>query len=348
MPPEQALASGRWVKLICGASNQDLAAIEDLVGIHALAGVHCVDVAADPAVVAAARRGLAWAERRRGGVWGGERPWLMLSLSDGADPHFRKAWFDPRRCPPSCPRPCERVCPALAIDAGGVVAPRCYGCGRCLPACPLGLIEERSRVLAPEAVAPLLRELQPDAIELHTQPGRLAAFAERLDQLAASGLPLRRLAVSAAADVGPAELWQRHALLRRAGWRPLWQLDGRPMSGDVGAGTARAAVHLLARRLAALPPGPLQLAGGTNACTLPLLQRQLGVSVHCAGVAFGGVARRQLQPLLQEAQRRRTRLLDDAELWPRALEQARTLVSPWLERTLFPPGGVARAAVCAP
>ena len=28
--PEAALAQGRWVKLICGASNQDLDAIEDL------------------------------------------------------------------------------------------------------------------------------------------------------------------------------------------------------------------------------------------------------------------------------------------------------------------------------
>jgi len=45
------------VKWIGGASNQDLAAIEDLAGIYTLAGVHCLDVAADPAVVAAARRG---------------------------------------------------------------------------------------------------------------------------------------------------------------------------------------------------------------------------------------------------------------------------------------------------
>ena len=50
--PEQALARGGWVKLIGGASNQDLAVIEDLAGIHALAGVHCIDVAAYLAVVA--------------------------------------------------------------------------------------------------------------------------------------------------------------------------------------------------------------------------------------------------------------------------------------------------------
>ncbi|CAI7868625.1 unnamed protein product, partial [Closterium sp. NIES-54] len=75
--------------------------------------------------------------------------------------------FDASLCPTTCPRPCERVCPAAAIrflpaaaDAGltaaqasmagsssssssssdGVIAERCYGCGRCIPVCPLGLI----------------------------------------------------------------------------------------------------------------------------------------------------------------------------------------------------------------
>ncbi len=348
MRPEQALAGGGWVKWIAGASNQDLAAIEDLAGIYALAGAHCLDLAADPAVVAAARRGVAWAERQRGRPWGADRPWLMLSLSDGADPHFRKAWFDPRRCPPDCVRPCERVCPALAIDASGVVAERCYGCGRCLPACPLGLIHEHSQVLAAEAMPTLLRQLQPDAIELHTQPGRVEAFAARLDQLAASGVRLWRLAVSAGADVSPAELWQRYVLVRRHGLQPLWQLDGRPMSGDVGAGTARAAVRLLAERLAAMPPGPVQLAGGTNDRTWPLLQRRGALARHCAGVAFGGVARSLLQPLLLAAQQRRRSLLADAELWPQALHQARALLAPWLERGQFSlPGPLSRDARAA-
>ena len=360
------------MKWIGGASNQDLAAIEDLAGLFSLAGVHCLDLATDPAVVAAARRGIAWAESR-----GAARPWVMVSLSDGSDPHFRKAWFDPARCPLDCPRPCERVCPALAIPAlgpkplaiskssqahagvaSGVLEERCYGCGRCLPACPLGLIEERDQLLSAAAVPPLLAALRPDAIELHTQIGRSGAFAARLAQVRAAGIPLRRLAVScglAVAGAPPAagtgegsatehaaasperltdELWDRFAQVRAAGFAPLWQLDGRPMSGDVGAGTARAAVGLLRRVAGRLPPGPVQLAGGTNDRTLPLVETlERSARGMVAGVAFGSVARARLQGLLLRAQKRGGRLLDQADLLPEACGLAGDLVAPWLKRT---------------
>jgi len=340
LSPEGALASGRWVKWIGGASNQDIPAIEDLAGIYTLAGVHCLDLAADPAVVAAARGGIAWAVER-----GARRPWLMVSLSDGADPHFRKAWFDPSRCPPDCPRPCARVCPALAIaDAEGVISERCYGCGRCPPACPLGLIEERQTFLAPNDVAPLLAALQPDAVELHTQIGRGEDFAARLRQVLSANLPLRRLAVSCGLEGSVAEglpsdaaalaqeLWHRYGLLRAAGLRPLWQLDGRPMSGDVGAGTAHAAVALLRAVGPLAPPGPLQLAGGTNHHTLPLVERLPPSAPPVAGVAFGSVARQRLQSPLLQAQSQGQRLLDLPHLLEPALDLARALVLPWGQR----------------
>jgi len=346
--PDLALARGQWVKLICGASNHDLAVIEDLCAIYSLVGVDCIDVAADPAAVAAARRGMAWAEAHsqrpdqsqlQSKSEGFHLPWLMVSLSDGDDPHFRKASFDPRLCPSDCPRPCQRVCPARAIGAvGGVEADRCYGCGRCRPACPLGLIEERQTVLSAEAVPALLAELRPDAVEIHTRMGRAGAFGLRLQQVVASGVPLQRLAISCGLDrdgPGPAsprqlaaELWQRFGLLRQAGLRPLWQLDGRPMSGDLGVGTARAAVALLQAVRPWAPPGPLQLAGGTNGASLALLPGHSGA----AGVAFGGMARSLLQPLLLEAEARGAPLREQPDLRRRALALARGLVDPWRQR----------------
>ena len=76
------------------------------------------------------------------------------------------------------------------------------------------------------------------------------------------------------------------------------------------------------------PPGPLQLAGGTNHHTL----HHLNSDERPAGIAFGGVARRLLLPLLKEAQLRGQSLRE----WPEGLEQAvalaRELVTPWMDR----------------
>lgn len=202
--PLERLASGQWVKTICGASLEDAAAVRDLSYVYTCACVDCIDVACEASVVRAAKEGIQRAVEthkvcvcywRCGGVcrmgicdiavcktacvhtaytlhrnthsMEVRRPWLMVSVSDRDDVHFRKAFFDPTLCPEECTHPCESVCPAMAIDhsecacacgsiapwllthmracatgGGGVLKERCYGCGRCTPVCPYGLIDE--------------------------------------------------------------------------------------------------------------------------------------------------------------------------------------------------------------
>ena len=230
--------------------------------------------------------------------------------------------------------------PADAIRAAvGVDEQLCYGCGRCWPACPPQLIQSLDRRVGLNDLAVLLHDLRPDALEIHTAPGRLNAFQATLEQVRLADVPLKRLSVSCGLEGHHVtveslskELWQRHQALRAFQQRPLWQLDGRPMSGDLGVGTARAAVGLWERLHPLAPPGPLQLAGGTNTATLDLLPGE-GRAIGPAGVAFGGVARTLIQPFFQAAQDRGCRLRDWPDGWAQSLRAAHTLIAPWLRRS---------------
>ncbi|WP_353259029.1 circadian clock protein LdpA [Prochlorothrix hollandica] len=309
--PLQSLRSGHWFKLICGASYQYLPAVQNLAWVYGLAGVDCIDVAADPAVVTAARQGL---DRLDPAL---ARPWLMVSLNDGEDPHFRKAQFDPATCPPDCPRPCAQICPALAIALppqanGGVVADRCYGCGRCLPLCPHDRIQGHSTVCQPQELLPPILALGIDAVEIHTQIDRRAGFLDLWQVLLPHLSSLKLVAISCPAGTGAVDyLWSLYRAIAPLPCPLIWQADGRPMSGDIGAGTTHATLTFAQALLAQGPPGYVQVAGGTNAYTVPKLG-QLGLlrspespllplqgSPWVAGAAYGSYARRWLAPWLE-------------------------------------------------
>lgn len=283
--PLRSLKENNWFKLICGASFQHLPAVRNLTLAYTLAGADCIDVAADPAVVAAAQEALKVAtsmvaEAQQQGFGFQALPWLMVSLNDGEDPHFRKAEFSQTECPIDCLRPCEKICPAQAIifhrrddDFSGVVPESCYGCGRCLPICPSQLIYTRSYMSTPEAIAPLVLSTRVDAVEIHTQVGRLSEF-KRLWQVIAPWVDqLKLVAISCPDGDGIIDyLWSLHDLISPLPCPLIWQTDGRPMSGDIGDGTTLAAVKLGQKVLAARLPGYVQLAGGTNSYTVAKLQ----------------------------------------------------------------------------
>ncbi|MEH2332661.1 circadian clock protein LdpA [Nostoc sp.] len=284
--PLQSLKQGDWFKLICGASFQHLPAVRSLTLAYTLAGADCIDVAADPAVIAAAQSGLQAAKslardaQKRGFDYKGNLPFLMVSLNDGEDPHFRKAEFNPHECPTDCPRPCERICPAQAIvfdsikeDFSGVVSEKCYGCGRCIPICPYRIIYTASYVTTPGAIAPLLMSTGVDAVEIHTKVGRLAEFERLWQAISPWADQLKLLAISCPDGEGMIDyLRALYDLIAPLKGALIWQTDGRPMSGDIGDGTTIAAVKLGQKVLAAKLPGYVQLSGGTNSYTVAKLK----------------------------------------------------------------------------
>lgn len=365
--PLQSLKQGDWFKLICGASFQHLPAVRSLTLAYTLAGADCIDVAADPAVIAAAQSGLQAAKslakdaQKRGFDYKGNLPFLMVSLNDGEDPHFRKAEFNPHECPTDCPRPCERICPAQAIvfdsikeNFSGVVSEKCYGCGRCIPICPYSIIYTASYVTTPGAIAPLVMSTGVDAVEIHTKVGRLAEFERLWQAISPWADRLKLLAISCPDGEGMIDyLRALYDLISPLKGALIWQTDGRPMSGDIGDGTTLAAVKLGQKVLAANLPGYVQLSGGTNNYTVAKLKamgllnsaecRVLSAEKdyttqhsHIAGVAYGSYARVLLSPILEKLENKEVsntdvkatvHLEEDELLLWQAVELAHSLVS---------------------
>jgi Fe-S-cluster-containing hydrogenase component 2 len=364
--PSLALAQGCWFKLICGASYQYLPAIRNLALVYTLAGVDCIDVAADVAVVTAARAGITaafpfrQAAADRLGIAPGQ-PWLMISLKDGEDPHFRKAYFEATNCPQDCSQPCVSICPADAIAPTApprlpanqtlqVIPDRCYGCGRCLPVCPPAIIEAHSLQTTVAAIAPQLVP-QVEAIEIHTQVGRQTEFARCWQTLRPYLSSLKLVSISCPDGDYPdgqgsttddlihylQTLYQIMQPLPGS-LHLIWQTDGRSMSGDIGKGTTHSAIKLGQKVLNARLPGHVQLAGGTNQYTVDKLKQRQLLRLHSSlprqpgpsqswptisGIAYGSYARRLVQPLIDPPWPLET--LPD-NLW-RAVSLAHTLVS---------------------
>ncbi|ONK78746.1 uncharacterized protein A4U43_C02F21990 [Asparagus officinalis] len=334
--------------------------------------VDCIDCAAEDSVVNAVIDGINAALS----IASVRRPWVMISVNDDReDVHFRKAEFNAEDCPLDCSRPCEKVCPANAISLentsvghestrsdkstlqGGVITERCYGCGRCFPVCPYDKIRAMTYIRDPAATSELLRRNDVDAIEIHTSGRRTDLFNDLWNSLSNSIGHVKLVAVSLP-DVGESTVGLMNLLysIMEADLQSynLWQLDGRPMSGDIGRGATREAIAFAARLASRQekPHGFYQLAGGTNsqtvdslksmglfkAMTIPgHLRGQAAVATSASsqqaligGIAYGGYARKIVGRVLSRMVTKHglLQIEDHPEFLLKALREALKLVGP--------------------
>jgi len=212
-------------------------------------------------------------------------------------------------------------------DYNGVMSDLCYGCGRCLPICPVQIIHTREQVYVPEDIFDQVLNQSVNAIEIHTQPDRTKEFAVFWQRLSPIIPQLKLVAVS----FPDCEDLRDYLMSLIAGMNPrprslIWQTDGRPMSGDIGDGATRAALRLGQKVLDfQLPVGFVQLAGGTNASTVPKLRQ---AKIYVSGVAYGSYARKIVTDFLDNCgQAIPDHLEDRLDLLWQAVAIAKQLVS---------------------
>lgn len=338
--PLESLRQGNWFKLICGASYQHLPSIRNIALVYSLAGADCIDVAADKAVINTALEGVKIAqnyqqEAIKRGYNPQKNPILMISINDGEDPHFRKAYFNHNLCPSNCHRPCEKICPAEAIKFNnyhkGIIDELCYGCGRCLPICPINIIDTQSHIISIKEVLQWLDILPINAIEIHTQQGHFLEFKQVWETIKSHLSKLKLIAISCPYTENITEyLTNIYDYIKPVKIPLIWQTDGRPMSGDIGSGTTHLTIKYAQKIALTNIKGFIQLAGGTNEYTVAKIKSLNLIPSPISGVAYGSKARKLIANTLHKLDEisNNNQLEDYPELLWQGVNEAHQLISP--------------------
>lgn len=131
------------------------------------------------------------------------------------------------------------------------------------PSVPKDSLGPNAYRTSPETLAPFILSMAVDAIEIHTQPGHSQDFQALWQAIAPWRTHLKQLAISCSHSPQSLEyLRSLYDIIGDAFPEPIWQTDGRSMSGDIGKGTSKATIQFGQQVLAANLPGYVQLAGG--------------------------------------------------------------------------------------
>lgn len=307
---KEVLEQKKCFKLICGAGNEDLDAVEKLVAVYSAAGCYFFDISADEKVIKAAKKGL---NRRPT-----QQKHLCISVGTKNDVHFQKAKIDKTRCL-NCYK-CISNCSQNAISTNFEISEeRCIGCGKCEISCPTKCIyfaEKRKNLKQIFEELPL-QDI--DCIELHIGEEEDCFEQWNFLQNNFSGLLSICIGRKKFSDEKFIEILKK--LLRgRKPYSTIIQADGSPMSGGVddyettlqavSAGNLVQKAHLEQFVI---------LSGGTNSKTTELAKL---CSVEINGVAIGSYARKIVSEFIA-----RKDFWDNQAIFDEAVIRAKNLIS---------------------
>lgn len=281
-----------FIKIVCGAGNEDPVEVRQLSFIYTLAGASAIDVSANPAIVRSAIEGIEAAFRIAPDleIQIEARPFINVSVGLKGDPHARKARILEDRCI-QCDQ-CREHCEQGAIDSAySIITPRCIGCGICADNCPSEAIEFYHKRVELSTVLPECIKEGAEMLELHAVTDDDLSVLEDwkiIDKLIPNNYISVCLDRSLLSDT---HLINRiRQLYDISGERMIVQADGAPMSGgsdDYNTTLQAVAIADIVQK--SNIPVKILASGGTNAKTQELATA-CGVHVH--GVSIGTFARK--------------------------------------------------------
>lgn len=274
----------KFLKLICGAGNENLKEIEKLAYIFSSADFNMIDLSAKQEVINAAKSGIKRASKENNVS-------ICVSVGLSDDIHLTKAVINKQKC--TLCKACENICPQNAIfeedNKLSVNEKKCIGCQKCVSTCPNGAILTDIKNRMPYAMLLPIISSGIDCVEFHCSGADTKEIVDSWNKIKTiySGQLSICLDRSKLGDENLIKLLKE---MIADNDNIIIQADGKPMSGGIDdyKSTLQTVAFAELIRNNNLPV-KIITSGGTNSKTSELA-KIIGVKID--GVALGSYARK--------------------------------------------------------
>ena len=275
-------SNNKYLKIICGAGNENLKEIEALAYIFASADFDIIDIAAKNDVINAAKNGI---------IRSNKNMRICVSIGLQSDIHLTKAIINNQKCN-FCGQ-CLSICPQNSIYTEDnkiqINEKNCIGCSKCINICPNNAIFSEHKYKTPcSMLLPVLSE-DINYVEFHCSSSNIDLIKESWNQIKSIykgnlGFCIDR------AKLSDDTVISRIKSMIEDNDKILIQADGKPMSGGINDYKSNIQAIAFAELIRSNNIiNPLIVSGGTNSKTTEFA-KLCGVNID--GVAIGSYARK--------------------------------------------------------